>query len=290
MAVFRIFFFLLIFAAHAVGEDFPFIPSGKTGAFIRFESNDTVFDEKAAYLREEDILYYKEPINSVKDVYLLAIYDQRKNEKEIANAYSGGYTDTYERAHPASTQFFFVRTAAGYYSVSINPGVFGAAAGGIAAGLFVGYDRFSDTGNIDLGTSARAASLMAGSSYVGGNVGSYASEMLFKPALSEGVMQGAMSSATGGVATGVLFAAGAFATGYADRHEMRTIAAKSAVGSSASAGVNAVLGVGTASVSGLIFPYIAAAGAVYAVEKMFTAFDKQEEKEKVDRLLIKLSR
>ncbi len=291
MTAFKTLFFLLVFVTFAAGSDFPFIPSGETGVFVRFESKDAVPDGGDSYISEKDAIYYKEPVNNLGDIYSAGLYDKKENVNETAGLYFAGRGGGYEDIRPASVPAFFIRTAAGYYSVSVNPGISGAAAGGIAAGLSVGLDRFAETGLIDLGTSARAASLMAGSSYLGVNAGSYAADFLFKPVLSGGVIQGALSSAAGGAASGALFAAGAFATGYADRHEMRTIAVKSAVGSSASAGVTAVFGAGAgaASAGGLILPYIAAAGAVYFVEKMFEAFDKQEEKERVERLLLEFA-
>ena len=63
------------------------------------------------------------------------------------------------------------------------------------------------------------------------------------------------------------------------------IAVKSAVGSSASAGASAIIGV---SAGGFILPYAVALGTVFFVEKTFKAFDKQEEKEKLELLLHKI--
>lgn len=281
MIFIKVVFFLLVLYVSAYSEDsYPFIPDSNS-SFVRFDEKDYIQYEKRI---ETPVVYYYDSEEAVFIFNETGIQDKNKPANNILTVYISS-----ELANDGSyrklniPEYFF--NAAGYYSVSVNPGVSGAVTGGFAAGFTVGIDKFLETGVIDIGTSARVASLMAASSYMGSRAGAYAANTLTGAAFSGGAFSEVLRGASGGVAAGMLFAGGAFITGAADRHEMRMIAVKSAVGSSASAGASAIIG---ASAGGFILPYAVALGTVFFVEKTFKAFDKQEEKEKLELLLHKI--
>ncbi len=188
----------------------------------------------------------------------------------------------------------YVEAISSYYSVLSDIGLTGAVTGGITAGLSSGYNRFMETGVIDLGNALRTTSIMTASSLIGVQAGGYAIDLIVTPVLSNVVINSMLTSTAGGIATGFLYAVGSYFTGSIDRHEMRTIAIKSSVGSSASAGISAAFGIGMGvssfSAGTLIFPTLISLSVVYMVDKLFDAIDKQEEIEKLDGLLIEIAK
>ena len=272
----------IYFPLSAFANDYPFIPLDNNQQLIYFDEKKYDFEEKH------------------KDSFLYPYYNEYEDTIEIADrvnnnasdslqhrVYYNSISDVYNNYQVKSLPVFFM-DAVGYYSVSVNSGISGAVGGGLAAGFSVGLDRYLKTGILDLGSTTRAASLMAASAYAGSNIGLYMANTATM-AISGGEMfASAIGSVTGGAAAGVLFAGGAFFTGAVDRHEMRIIAAKSAIGSSASTGITAILGA-SAPAGSFVFPYAVALGTVYLVDKTFEAFDKQEEKEKIEHILLKVT-
>lgn len=189
---------------------------------------------------------------------------------------------------------YYLESAANYYSVSFSSGIVGATTGGITAGLTSGYNRFVETGIIDLGTTIRSTAIMTTSSLIGVQAGSYTMDLIVSPIISNFAISSMLSTSAGGVASGLLYAVGSYFTGAIDRHEMRTIAIKSSVGTTASVGVSTILGVGAGasafSLGGLIVPTIISMSVVYLMDKMYKVFDKQEKIDRINGLLIEISK
>lgn len=185
----------------------------------------------------------------------------------------------------------YVRTAARYFDVSSSSGA-NAVSGGLVAGLYITFDRYRDTGIIDLGAASRTTALMAGSSYFGLMAGRYAVNNAMNPvfvSFGNGFVNAA-GNAAGGTLAGTVYALGAYASGSIDRHTARLMVAKSAVGSSAAAGITAITGTSTITtgifaIGTFTIPYLTALGTSFIVEKFFEAADKQEEKDRIGLLL-----
>ena len=134
----------------AYSEDsYPFIPDSNS-SFVRFDEKDYIQYEKRI---ETPVVYYYDSEEAVFIFNETGIQDKNKPANNILTVYISS-----ELAHDGSyrkrtiPEYFF--NAAGYYSVSVNPGISGDVTGGFAAGFTVWIDKFLETGVIDIGTSA----------------------------------------------------------------------------------------------------------------------------------------
>lgn len=248
------------------------------------QSNDYELITKVDYYIYNNISYNN---------YNLRIYNNTTNSNKNVTLNLFDTIDRYN-AKVGNITNSYIEAISNYYSVLSDIGLTGAITGGITAGLSSGYNRFMETGVIDLGNTMRATSIMTASSLIGVQTGGYAIDLIVTPVISNVVVNSMLVSTAGGMATGFLYAVGSYFTGSIDRHEMRTIAVKSSVGSSASAGISAIFGVGVGvssfSVGTLILPTLISLSVVYTVDKLFDAIDKQEEIDKLDGLLVEIAK